>query len=227
MCAFLILSADAPGGFLAPPAHRAAALLLRLGPVDDAAARAQARESARAFIIATRALAGATPIFVQVAALRAPALDADLDALAGAWPEGVFLEACEGRADVQGLSAKLAVREAMAGVAEGATRIVALAAQTPAGVFALGGYSQASARLAGLALDDAPLPGDAQAKATVRTLLVLGAAAAGVPALQIAPGGVGPTLAAACAAARREGFSGMLARFPGQISAIEAAFGGP
>ncbi|PPD46275.1 MAG: aldolase [Methylocystis sp.] len=223
----MILSADAPGGFSAPPGHRASALLLRLGPVDEAGARAQARDGARAFINATRALAGAPPVFVQIAPVRTPVHDADLDALAGAWPDGVFLEACEGRADVQALSAKLAAREAMAGVAEGATRIVALAAQTPAGVFALGGYGQASARLAGLALDDGPLPGDAQAKATVRTLLALGAAAAGVPALLIAPAGVGPTLAAACAAARREGFSGMLARFPGQIPAIEAALAGP
>jgi citrate lyase subunit beta/citryl-CoA lyase len=151
-------------------------------------------------------------------------LEADLDALAVSLPDGVFLEGCAGRAHVQQLSVKLAVREAAAGLGAGATRIVALAAQTPAGVFDLGRYRGASSRLAALALDETPLPGGAQARQAARTLLLLGAAAAGIAALDFAPALDGEAFAAFCGDSRRDGFSGMLTLASGQIGGIEAAF---
>lgn len=196
------------------------ALLLRLCGAPESAARAQARARLRAAVRAARAHTRA--VFVEVAPISSPALEAELDALAdGAWPDGVFLQACEGRRDVQALSIKLAVREAALGVAEGATQIVALAAQTPAGVFALGSYRGASARLAGLALDGAPLPGGEAARGLVRAQLALGAAAAGVAAIDAAPPGAGAgAIAAICESARRDGFSGMLAHAADQIAAI-------
>lgn len=224
----LILRAGAPLEFPGLCDDRFPPLAVRLGAGNEG--RASARARARAFIEAARGRPGAPKIFVQVAPARSEIVDADLDALIGAGPEGVFLEACEGRADVQRLAVKLAVREAEAGIAEGATSIVALAAQTPAAVFGLGGYAGASPRLAALAFDAPPIApatmgAEAPGRTTARALLVFGAAAAGVPALDIAPEGAGAALAAACAAARRDGFSGMMARAPEQIGAIEDAFG--
>jgi len=208
------------------------ALLLRLGPCVEDEERRYSRERARMIINELRDHPGAPRVFVQTAPARNPIVEADLDALAAALPDGVFLEACEGRFDLQQVSAKLAVREAMAGIPEGSVKIVALAAQTPAAIFALGGYAGASSRLAALAFDRAALTvamgglsGDGRTLLeTARALLVFGAAAAGVPALDCGPPEDGVPIAAACAEARRAGFAGMLAQTPEQIAAIESAF---
>ena len=53
-------------------------------------------------------------------------------------------------ADVQHLSAKLAEHEARGGLAEGATRIMAIATETAASLFGLGSYQNADARLCAL-----------------------------------------------------------------------------
>lgn len=220
----LIVDAGAPAAFSAALASGASALLLHLGAAEEGPARQAARAQARALLGAATRCPGGPALFVQIASAGSAAVEADLDALTDDLPTGVFLEACEGRADVQRLSVKLAAREALAGVPEGATRIVALAAQTPAGVFALGGYAGASPRLAALALDTTPLPGGPQAGALARALLLLGAAAAGVPALESAPRRGEAGIDAACAAARRDGFAGMLTRRPEEIGPIEAIF---
>lgn len=227
----LILPADAEQALAPALGCGAAALLLRLGPPVENEARRRARERARLVITEARCRPAAPRIFVQVAPARSAVVEADLDALAGALPGGVFLEACAGRADLQQLSVKLAVREAAGGVAEGSMSIIALAAQTPAAIFQLGTYAGASPRLTALAYDEASLL-DAMSGAiaegaaplsAARALLVFAAAAAGVPALDCAPKD-GAKLETACAAARRDGFSGMLAQAPDQIGVIKAAF---
>ncbi|BDV35303.1 aldolase [Methylocystis iwaonis] len=218
MRSVLILSADGPLPMRALECG-AAALLLRLG---GAHSRDDARARARAFVEAARMRGERPRLFVQVAPVESREIDGDLEAIVCAGLDGVFLEGCEGRGDVQGLSVKLSVREAEAGLPAGALAIVALAAQTPAAVFQLGCYKGASRRLAALAMDESALPGGAQARAAARALLALGAAAAGVSALDMAPvSGEG-----ALAAARREGFAGVIAFSEAEIAAIEAIFGG-
>lgn len=195
----------------------ATALLLRLG---GALSRDDARARARAFVEAARLRAGRPRLFAQVAPVTSSEIDGDLEAIVCGGLDGVFLEGCEGRGDVQGLSVKLSVKEAEAGLPAGALAIVALAAQTPVAVFQLGRYEGASPRLAALAMDESALPGGAQAWAAARALLVLGAAAAGVSALDMAAG------ESALAAARREGFAGVMTFSEAEIAAIEAIFGG-
>ncbi len=226
MRAILLLTADRRQPAVDALASGACALLLRLAPAD-APTREEARVQARRFVEAARGSPSRPRLFVQIPAVRDEALDADLAAFAIEGVDGFFLEGCEGRADVQRLSAKLAVREAEAGLKAGAFRIVAFAAQTPAGVFALGAYAGASARLAGLAMDDGPLPGGATARAAARALLALGAAAAGVPAFDLAPVSRGAAFETACRAIRRDGFSGLLTPAAADIDAIRRAFPGP
>jgi len=225
MRSVLILSPHQPTP-AAARASGASALLLRLGGFEREG-REAARAWARAFIRSAHALKDRPRIFAQVAPAPGGAVDADLAALVSPGLDGVFLEACEGRAHVRQLSVKLSVFEAEAGLPAGTVKIVALAAQTPAAVFALGGYREASARLEALAMDETPLPGGETARRTARALLVLAAAAAGVPALDVAPDLAGAALDAACAAARREGLAGLAARSPAQIGAIERAFSEP
>ncbi len=226
MRSVLALSADRRKTAMEMLTSGASALLLRLGPAGGLA-RAEARVWARGFIDAARGREGRPRFFVQIAPVRDPAAEEDVAALSVGGVEGFFLEGCEGPADLQQLSIRLAVREAEAGLPSNALRIVALAAQTPAGVFALGDYAGASTRLAALAIDDAPLPGGAPARAMARTLLALGAAAAGVAALDAAPPSRGSALEASCQAVRRDGFSGLVTAAAGEIPIINRVFGGP
>lgn len=216
----LILRPDARE--LSPQAFAsgASALELRLGA---ASTRALARTRARAFIDMAAGVAPRPKIFVRIAPVDNPESDADLACVVRRGLDGVFLEGCGGRADVQALSQRLAVREAENGLAPGSVKIVALAAQTPAAVFALGGYAGASARLVALAMDDAALPGGDAARVVARSLLVMAAAAAGVAALCVLRG----DLAESGAEARQSGFSGLMTESVEEIGVVERIFGSP
>jgi citrate lyase subunit beta / citryl-CoA lyase len=203
----------------------ASGILLRLDA--HGAAREAARARVRGFVDAAARRPEKPRLFVQIAAVRSERVDGDLAALACKGVEGVFLEACEGREDAQQISARLAVREAENGLPHGALKIVALAAQTPTSIFGLGGYRDASARLEALAMDEAAPPGGAQTLATARALLVLGATAAGLPALDSSPSLRGGPLAAACEASLREGFSGAMGVSAEEIDCIAGTFGRP
>ena len=154
-----------------------------------------------------------------------------LDALIPARPTGIALAGAEGGADVTRLSALLRPREAMAGIDDGATRVIALATDTPAGLLALASYGDASPRLMALAWDDQPLAealgaeDTSQVALSARTGTLVAAAAAGVAALDRPfPGSDLGALQAEAEAARRAGFSGKLACRPDQIAVINAAF---
>ncbi|HEY8126646.1 MAG TPA: aldolase/citrate lyase family protein [Methylocystis sp.] len=204
------------------------ALLVRLGPCAEDAARRSARARACALINAARGKRAAPKLFVDVAPLDSELVDADLDALFGPGPGGVFLPSFDGAASLQRMAVKLAVREAQAGLADGATRIGAFVGGDPAGVLALQALAGASPRLAALAFDDAGLRAalglacdDGAAIQMARAAVVLAAASAGVAALA-APVQSGEEHA--FTAARRDGFRGAMALFPGQIAAIHGVF---
>ncbi|MBY6242284.1 aldolase/citrate lyase family protein [Methylosinus sp. Sm6] len=219
-------------------AAKADALVLDLGDPLDARAREAAR--AGAFSCLARAQGGPGPaLWVKVAPLDSAAIDGDLAAIVAAGAQGVVLPRACGGASLQHLSAKLAVAEAEAGRDDGSIRIMALATQTPAAIFALGDYAGVSRRLEALAFDTEPLRlalgaacdenalRDASTPfAFARTCLRLGAAAAGVAAIDrpFPATGVPASLSAECRAARRDGFSGKFAVSSLQVQEINAAF---
>ena len=77
-------------------------------------------------------------------------VDADLDGVMPAHPDGILLPKPRGGIDVQHLAAKLAVREADHGIADGATKIICVATESAAAVFGLPTYAGSSRRLAAL-----------------------------------------------------------------------------
>lgn len=211
------------------------ALLLRLGSCAEDAARRSARARACALIDEARGKEArgnrtAPTLFVEVAPLDSDIVEADLDALFGPGPHGVFLPSCDGAATLQRLAVKLAVREAQAGHPEGATRIGAFAGGDPGGVLALQSLVGASSRLTALAFDEAGLcaalglaePCGA-ALECARAAIVLAAAAAGVSALA-PPAPVGEEEAAYAAARRADGFTGAIAVQPAQVGFIHEMF---
>jgi citrate lyase subunit beta/citryl-CoA lyase len=218
-----ILVFPLPAAFPADEAlrRRADAILVEFEP-DEAAARSAALD----FFARARAQADPPRLFIKAPSAEDSGLEAVFAALA---PDGLVLEAANGRAAVQRLSSRLAVLEAQAGLADGATRILALAAQTPAAAVGLGTYAGASPRLVGLAFGGGRLPGRRHGapRRLARTLLVLGAAAAGVAAIDeaSAKGGAGTGFAKLCEAARRDGFTGKFAVSPAQVEIVNAVFG--
>jgi citrate lyase subunit beta/citryl-CoA lyase len=140
--------------------------------------------------------------------------------------DGVFLETCDGRNDLQHLSIKLSVSEATLGLANGVTPIIAQAAATPQSVFFLNSYAQATPRLQGMVFDEARLALALDATRCARTptpitsirdQVVLAAAAAGVPAY-LRPA------TKAYDQAWHDGFNGIIGATYEEINVIKASF---
>jgi len=235
MRSFLLL-APREDAFAVALTSGADALVLDLG---DPSAPAREATRAQAAALLGRPRPPGLRLYARIAPLASRAIDADLAAIAAAGADGVFLpEACGG-ASVQHLSAKLAVQEAECGRLDGAIGIVALATQTPAAVFALGSYASASFRLEALAFDVEPLRRALGAEpeslscetpaspfAMARAALLLGAAAAGVAAIDrpFADHADARGFCEECRAARRDGFAAKIALNSAQIPAINQTF---
>jgi len=116
------------------------------------ATRAGARAVAARFLINARRQGGVLSLLVRTHALDSGETDADLDAVMAGAPDAILLPGSLGAPSVQQLSAKLAVREALLGLADGATRIIAVADRAQS-LFNMGSYRGSSARLLGVAFE--------------------------------------------------------------------------
>lgn len=201
--------------------------------------KAAARRSAAAFLETAGERAGRPRLFVRINGLATGWTDEDLDAVVPARPDAVILPKAEGGASVVHLDAKLAAREAIAGLADGHVKVLAMAIETAAGVFLAGTFGNASARLIGLTWGAEDLSAeigaetnrDADGRYTdpyrlARSLTLLAAAAAAVPAIDTVfidfRNEAG--LRQACEEARRDGFGGKLAIHPAQVPVINDVF---
>jgi citrate lyase subunit beta / citryl-CoA lyase len=234
MRSILVVPALAPPEQLAALAAEADALAIDLAAVDDDAAP-PARAAAAALVKAAKA--AGRPALMIVHTLASGLVDGDLDAVMAQAPFGIVLPDAVGGRDIQHLGAKLAVREAENGLPDGSTRILALAADSPAAIFELGSLARATRRLIGVGRDEARLAramglaGDAgddkpEPLRIARGLSLFAAAAAGVPAFDSAGPGEGAAFARLCAKAAHDGFAGKFALTPAQAKAINAAFAG-
>jgi citrate lyase subunit beta / citryl-CoA lyase len=180
-------------------------------------------------LLRARETKGPSRLLVRLPELEDPSFHLALDRLRATAPDGVVLQAAEGAASVQQLGSRLAVFEAEADVADGATRIVA-ELSTPAGILSAATLARSSPRLEALLFGRAKLAsalGGNELSApveTARALLILAAAAAGAPALD-APCRDSGRLEEECLAARRDGFFGKCAASEEEIGVIERFFG--
>ena len=201
-----------------------------------------AKPAARASVADALARArgeGGPQLWVRINPLCGPFALYDLAAVMPAAPTGIVLPKPDSVADVVRLGHHLEALEAAAGLAVGSTLILPIATETPASLFALGSYGGAGPRLAGLTWGAEDLPASVGASGgrledgrytdlcrLARSLCVAAAAAAGVAAIDT----VYPAfrdldgLSAYAAAGRREGFTGMMAIHPAQVSVINAVF---
>jgi citrate lyase subunit beta/citryl-CoA lyase len=239
MRSLLFVPADSERKLARAMTSDADALILDLEDAIALPAKEVARVQAAAFLRDHPRRARKHPTYVRINGLTTGLADADLDGIVPAAPDGIVLPKAAGGADVTRLSAMLAVREALAGIDDGATRIVAIATETAGALFTLGSYQGASARLVALTWGAEDLSvalgsetaRDAEGRLTdpyrlARTLTLAGAAAAGVPAIDTVFVNFRDDegLAAEAAAAHRDGFAGKLAIHPNQVPIINRVF---
>ena len=239
MRSLLFVPGDSPRKLERAASFGADALILDL---EDSVAPA-AKEAARAIVLAALRRAprrpGAPRLIVRVNALDSGLTDADLDAVMVGAPDMIMLPKARSGVDVGHLGAKLAVHEAQSGLADGATRIIAIATETAGSLFALGTYAGSSPRLAGLTWGAEDLSADIGAEgnrdeagaytppfALARNLMLFGAAAAEVPAIDTVSTDFRnvAALRAECEAARRDGFTAKMAVHPAQVPIINEVF---
>lgn len=239
MRSLLFVPGDSPRKLAKGLESGADALILDLEDSVAADRKAEARATALAFLTEVGAAAARPRLLVRVNGLDTGLIDADLDAVVAGRPDAILLPKAEGGPSVIHLDAKLAAREAIAGLPDGAIQIMAIATETAAALFAAGTYAGASRRLAALTWGAEDLSADLGAETNrddegrftgpfrlARSLCVAAAAAAKVAALDTvfvdfrnAQG-----LRREAEEARRDGFTGKLAIHPGQVAVINEVF---
>ena len=202
-------------------------------------AKEEARRVTAEFLAQARDMVERPGLFVRINGLTTGMTDTDLNAIMSSAPDGIVLPKTVGGRDVSHLGAKLAVREAEFGLPDGATRVIAIATENAAGVFALGTFAGASHRLVGLAWGGEDLSADIGAETNrredgayaepyrlARALTLLGATAAEVDAIDSVYTNFRDMegLAAECREARRDGFAAKMAIHPAQVPVINEAF---
>ena len=226
------------------PAHDAAAragasgartLILDLAGAPEGL-KAEARAGA-ALMLAQRV--EAQYMILRVNGLMSGHIDADLAALAPLAPDAVLLPDSYGGDDAQHVSVKLCLHEAEAGLADGATGLIACVSASAA-LFRLGSYRGATRRLQALTWSAQALALDVGAQSYIehgalsgpmslaRNLTLFAAAAARLHALD------GPYeelddlagLQRICMEGKRDGFAGKIALSLAQMRVIAAAFAG-
>lgn len=166
------------------------------------------------------------------------ALD-DLAAVVRPGLDGIVLPKANSAGDLLRLGHCLDALEARAGMTQGTVRVIVLATETAPALFSLGSYAAGHPRLAALTWGAEDLSAVLGATANrdesgnwtepyqlARSLCLMAAAAAGVPAIDTVDTDFRNEagFAAACRTARRDGFAGRLAIHPVQVAAINRAF---
>lgn len=236
MRSYLFVPADSERKLAKADEAGADALILDLEDSVAPSRREVARGLAAEFLAGRR---GRAERWVRINGLASGAAGADLPPVVTEGLDGIVVPKAGGAEDVVRLDRWLGSLEAAAGMTPGSVRILPIATETPAAVFRLGEYADAGPRLAGLswgAEDLSAAIGAMSAKdahgrwlptfQTVRSLCVLAAAAAGVPAIDTVYTDFRDMdgLRACAGAARRDGFLGMLAIHPAQVPVINEAF---
>lgn len=177
-------------------------------------------------------------LWVRINPFDGPHTLADLAAIMPANPGGIMLPKVYGRQDVEKLDHCLSALEVANGIEEGSTPVIVLITETAEAMFHTGDY-QGAPRVVALTWGAEDLADSIGASSNrnsdgsysftyelARSLTVLGAAAAGVTAIETISADFKDldALKARAEKVRRDGFRGMLAIHPAQVDVINAAF---
>jgi citrate lyase subunit beta/citryl-CoA lyase len=207
--------------------------------LEDAVAEAEkpkARSMVAAFLAANAK--HRARLWVRINPIQGPHALADLAAVMPAAPAGIMFPKPRGRADAELLDHYLTAFEAAAGIAIGVTKVMLLVTEMPESMLAIGSYAGVP-RVAAMSWggeDLATALGATDNRGDyggydftyelARSLCLVGAAAAGVPAIETIHGDFRDEagLRKRAAQMRRAGYRGMLAIHPAQVDVINEAF---
>jgi len=177
-------------------------------------------------------------LWVRINPLDGPHTLTDLAAIMPARPGGIMLPKVYGRQDVEALDKYLAALEVANGIEQGSTPVIVLITETAEAMFHTGSYKGAP-RVVALTWGAEDLADSIGASSNrnedgsytftfelARSLTVLGAATAGVAAIETISADFRDldALRARAQKVRRDGFRGMLAIHPAQVPVINEAF---
>ena len=232
---FLFVPADSERKLAKASATSADALILDLEDSVSSSERPKARSMAREYLSEHTG----NNVWVRINPLDTEDALQDLQEVMPGAPCGIVLPKPEGARDVIQLGKLLEVLEQEYALEAGSTRILPIVTERPAALFHLHEYASASGRLAGLTWGAEDLSAAVGATANrgddgewlppyqlARSLCLFAGAAAQLPAIDTVYTDFRDDegLTRYAAAARRDGFSGMLAIHPDQVEAINAAF---
>lgn len=200
--------------------------------------KAEGRRITAVFLQSARSRTNAQ-LYVRVNDLTTGLTEDDLAVVMKARPDGIMLPKAEGGNDVARLAAALRVHEAENGIEDGRTRILPIITETALGVLNAASYRGSSDRLAGLTWGAEDLSAHIGALAArhedgsytplfqlARSMTLLAAAAAGVPAIDTVFPNFSDTEAFTrdCQLAARDGFVAKMAIHPAQVEPINTIF---
>jgi citrate lyase subunit beta / citryl-CoA lyase len=178
-------------------------------------------------------------LWVRINPIQGPHALADLAAVMPAAPTGIMFPKPRGRADAELLDHYLTAFEVANGTATGSTKVMLLATEEPASMLAIGSYAGVPRVVAmswgaedlATALGASDNRGDflggyGFTYELARSLCLVGAAAAGVPAIETIHGDFKDEagLRKRVAHVRQAGYRGMLAIHPAQVDVINEGF---
>ncbi|RKF19267.1 CoA ester lyase [Altericroceibacterium spongiae] len=222
----LFVPGDRPERFAKAAGSGADAIILDLEDSVAPERKSVARDAVADYLQAPRE----TLVLVRINPVDMPLAQDDLDAVLLHEPDGIMLPKAEGAGSVRQLTGREWKRD---------VPVLPIATETPAAIFELGTFREVAPHLLGLTWGAEDLPAAIGASTSrevdgsytppyemARSLALFAAHAAGVPAIET----VYPDfrdeagLAVYAARGRRDGFSGMMAIHPAQVSIINAAF---
>jgi citrate lyase subunit beta/citryl-CoA lyase len=239
MRSLLFVPADSGSKLDKAMASGADAIILDLEDSITPERKPQARAAALDFLKKHGGKKDRPGLLVRINGLDTGMIDTDLDAIIAGKPDAVMLPKVEGGSSVVHLDAKLTAREAMAGIPEGQVKILAQAVESAAGLFAVGTFRGASARVIGLTWGPEDLSAELGAESNrdaagnltepyrlARAMCLFGAAAAKLPAIETIYVDFRNSegLRRDTQDARRDGFAGRLAIHPAQVPIINEVF---
>jgi citrate lyase subunit beta / citryl-CoA lyase len=178
-------------------------------------------------------------LLVRINGLETGHTDADLAAVVPGRPDAILFPKAEGGESLVHVDAKLTAQEAIAGVPEGAIKVLAQSVESARGLFLAGTFRDASPRLIGMTWGPEDLSSEVGAEANreadgnltepyrlARSMCLFGAAAARVPAIETIHVDFRnlDALRRDTEIAKRDGFTGRLAIHPAQVPVINAMF---
>ena len=216
------------------------ALILDLEDSVAPAAKAAARPLAAAFIRTCLAQPERPRLYVRINALDTPYWRDDVAGVLSARPDGIMQPKTSSARDVDALARDLDDAELAAGIASGATRIIAIATEVPAAVLTMHTFLDCTPRLEALtwgAEDLSALVGSTSSRQAdgwswtspyrlARDLTLMAATATNRQPIDTVFANFRNIegFRAECAEAVRDGFTGKMAIHPDQVAIINEAF---